>query len=87
MYLYLEDAKRILRKGGLFHFDSLTLSTATRDLFKQAVAEYKYDPSQIRGLLSFNQKNLVKNIIDEVGFEISNKSIWGDWMRILVRKR
>ena len=77
---------RVLKPGGVFLFDAATLGHKTIPLFKQAADAYRQHPETIRGLMNFNHPEIVKIIIDEVGLHITDKSVIGDWMKILVKK-
>lgn len=86
IYNYLYDVSRVLKPGGVFLFDAATLGHKTIPLFKQAADAYRQHPETIRGLMNFNHPEIVKIIIDEVGLHITDKSVIGDWMKILVKK-
>jgi cyclopropane fatty-acyl-phospholipid synthase-like methyltransferase len=88
IYNYLVSVRRILKPGGLFFFDACTLGRQTMSLFREHAQAYRAGPENIRGLMNFNDANLLRTLIKESGLRLSDRSHLSEagWMKILVTR-
>ena len=86
IFNYLNSVKRLLKPGGKFFFDAGTIGEQTIALFREHAEMYRKSPEGIRGLLNFNHPDVLRIIIREVGFALSDLSelTTPGWMRVLV---
>jgi len=87
--LYLQEVHRLLKPGGCFYFDACTIGGQTREVFHEHANLFRQEPSNLRGLLSFNHPDLIRAIVADVGLEVdeanSHTKPEDGWLGFLVR--
>lgn len=86
MFIYLSDVARLLRPGGHFFFDACTLGAQTQELFREAADAYRQEPANVRGLLCFNDRRMIGEVVREAGLCVERRTGHAGWMKFLVRR-
>ncbi|MGH8042195.1 MAG: class I SAM-dependent methyltransferase [Rudaea sp.] len=90
-YLYLEDMARVLRPGGLFFFDTWTLSSAI------GWRRFCLELSQYRDVVPKHRKEVARNqfthpeevrlFLDYAGFDIVGEFADSPWLQVVAMRR
>jgi len=90
-YLYLEDAARVLRPGGLFYFDAwnVTSPVGWRRFAAELVQYRDVDPSRRKdiGRNQFTSPDEVRVFLDRAGFDILGLYADSPWVQAVARRR
>ncbi len=88
VFNYLLSVKRILKPKGRFYFDACTLGEQTMPLFLEQARMYRQAPETIRGLLNYSHPVVLRNLIEEAGLQLSDRSLLNEtgWMKLLTVK-
>lgn len=88
IFNYLHSVRRVLKPQGKFYFDACTIGPQTIAIFKDHAGAYRQAPQNLRGLLNFNDPNVLRTVIAKSGLALSNRSVFSDggWLKILVTR-
>lgn len=88
IFNYLLAVKRLLKPGGIFYADACTLGEQTLPIFREQAKMYAASPEKVRGLMNYNDPEIVKTIVHEAGLRMSDDGQLPrtGWLKIVVTK-